>query len=102
MNNEMTNEILTSAMHEVSYQVLKVAQTAMCNAYDNVIEMLSKKQNMYQNILEDHANVLETAYSERWYKLWQQQQKVWTSYYTIQEIYGKVCEMRYNTSLKVK
>lgn len=102
MNNEMTNEILTSAMHEVSYKVLKVAQTAMCNAYDNVIEMLSKKLNMYQNILEDHANVLETAYGERWYKLWQQKQKVWTSYYTIQEIYGKVCEMRYNTSLKVK
>lgn len=102
MNNEMTNEMLTSAMHEVSYQTLKVAQTAMCNAYDNVIEMLSKKLNMYQNILKDHANVLETAYGERWYKLWQQKQKVWTSYYMIQEIYGKVCEMRYNTSLKVK
>ena len=102
MNNEMTNEILTSAMHEVSYEVLKVAQTAMCNAYDNVLVMLSKKQNMYLNILEDHANVLATAHGKRKYKLWQQKQKVWTSYYTIQEIYGKVCEMRYNTSLKVK
>lgn len=102
MNNEMTNKMLTNAMNEVSNEVLKVAQTAMCNAYDNVIEMLNKKQNMYSNILEDHANVLETAYGERWYKLWQQKQKVWTSYYTILEIYDKVSEMRYNTSLKVK
>lgn len=102
MNNEMTNEMLTSAMHEVSNEVLKVAQTAMCNAYDNVIDMLSKKQNMYLNILRDHANVLNTSYGERWYKLWKQKQKVWTSYYMIQDIYGKVCEMRYNTSLKVK
>lgn len=102
MNNEMTNEMLTNAMNGVNHKMLRLAETAMNNAYDNVIEMLSKKQNMYQNILEDHANVLETAYGERWYKLWQQKQKVWTSYYTIQEIYGKVCEMRYNTSLKVK
>lgn len=102
MNNEMTNEILTSAMHEVSYKVLKVAQTAMCNAYDNVLVMLSKKQNMYLNILEDHANVLDTSYGARWNKLWKQKQKVWRSYYMIQDIYGKVCEMRYNTSLKVK
>ena len=102
MNNEMTNEMLTNVMHEVSYQTLKVAQTAMCNAYDNVIDMLSKKQNMYDNILKDHANVLETAYGERWDKLWQQKQKVWTSYYTILEILDKVCQMRYNTSLKVK
>lgn len=102
MNNEMTNEILTSAMHEVSYKVLKVAQTAMCNAYDNVLVMLSKKKNMYLNILEDQANVLDTSYGERRNKLWEQKQKVWTSYYMIQDIYVKVCEMRYNTSLKVK
>lgn len=102
MNNEMTNEMLTNAMNGVNHEMLRLAETAMNNAYDNVIEMLSKKQNMYLNILEDHANVLETAYGKRWYKLWQQKQKVWTSYYTIQEIYGKVCEMRYNTSLKVK
>ena len=102
MNNEMTNEMLTSAMHEVSYQTLKVAQTAMCNAYDNVIDMLSNKQNMYLNILEDHANVLNTSYGDRWNKLWKQKQKVWISYYMIQDIFGKVCEMRYNTSLKVK
>ena len=102
MNNEMTNEMLTSAIHEVSYEMLKLAETAMNNAYDNVIEMLSQKQNMYMNILEDHANVLQTTYGDRWNKLWKQKQKVWTSYYVIQEIYGKVCEMRYNTSLKVK
>ena len=102
MNNEMTNEMLTSAIHEASYEMLKLAETAMNNAYDNVIEMLSQKQNMYMNILEDHANVLQTTYGDRWNKLWKQKQKVWTSYYVIQEIYGKVCEMRYNTSLKVK
>lgn len=102
MNNEMTNEMLTSAIHEVSYEMLKLAETAMNNAYDNVIEMLSQKQNMYMNILEDHANVLQTTYGDRWNKLWKQKQKVWISYYVIQEIYGKVCEMRYNTSLKVK
>ena len=102
MNNEMTNEMLTNAMNGVNHKMLRLAETAMCNAYDNVIEMLSKKQNMYSNILEDHANVLETAYGERWDKLWQQKQKVWTIYYTILEIYGKVNEMRYNTSLKVK
>lgn len=102
MNNEMTNEMLISAMHEVNYEMLKVAETAMCNAYDNVIDMLSKKLNMYLNILEDHANVLNTAYGDRWNRLWNQKQKVWTSYYMIQEIYGKVSEMRYNTSLKVK
>lgn len=102
MNNEMTNEMLTSAIHEVSYEMLKLAETAMNNAYDNVIEMLSQKQNMYRNILEDHANVLQTSYGDRWNKLWKQREKVWISYYVIQEIYGKVCEMRYNTSLKVK
>lgn len=102
MNNEMTNEMLTSAIHEVSYEMLKLSETAMNNAYDNVIEMLSQKQNMYRNILEDHAYVLQTAYGDRWNKLWKQRQKVWISYYVIQEIYGKVCEMRYNTSLKVK
>lgn len=102
MNNKMTNKMLTNAMNEVSNEVLKVAQIAMCNAYDNVLVMLSKKKNMYLNILEDHANVLDTCYGERWYKLWQQKQKVWTSYYTILEIYDKVSEMRYNTSLKVK
>lgn len=102
MNNEMTNEMMTSAIHEVSYEMLKLAETAMNNAYDNVIEMLSQKQNMYLQILVDHANVLNTAYGDRWYKLWKKKQIVWTSYYMIQEIYGKVCEMRYNTSLKVK
>lgn len=102
MNNEMTNKMLTNAMNEVNHKMLRLAQTAMNNAYDNVIEMLSKKQNMYLNILEDHANVLETAYGERWNKLWKQKQKVWTNYYMIQDICGKVCEMRYNTLLKVK
>ena len=102
MNNEMTNEMLTSAIHEVSYEMLKLVETAMNNAYDNVIEMLSQKLNMYRNILDDHANVLQTSYGDRWNKLWKQREKVWISYYVIQEIYGKVCEMRYNTSLKVK
>lgn len=102
MNNEMTNKMLTNAMSGLNHEMLRLAETAMNNAYDNVIEMLSKKQDMYLNILEDHANVLKTAYGKRWYKLWQQKQKVWTSYYTIQEIYGKVCKMKYNTSLKVK
>lgn len=102
MNNEMTNETLTNAIHEASHEMLRLAQTAMNNAYDNVIEMLSKKQNMYRNILEDHANVLQTAYGDRFNELWQQKQKVWKSYYMLQKIYGKVCEMRYNTSLKVK
>ena len=102
MNNEMTNKMLTNAINEVSYEMRKVAQTAMMDAYDNVMEILSKKQCMYLNILEDHANVLPTTSGERWKKLWQQKQKVWNSYYIIQDIYGKVCEMRYNTSLRLK
>lgn len=102
MNNEMTNKMLTNAINVVNHEMLKVAETAMCDAYDNVIDMLSKKQNMYQNILEDHANVLFTSYGERFNKIWKKKQKVWSKYYMIQEIYGKVCEMRYNTSLKVK
>lgn len=102
MNNEMTNEALTNAIHEANHEMLRLAQTAMNEAYDNVIEMLSKKQNMLRNILEDHANVLQTAYGDRFNNLWQQKQKVWKSYYMLQKIYGKVCEMRYKTSLKVK
>lgn len=102
MNNEMTNEMMTSAIHEVSYEMLKLAETAMNNAYDNVIEMLSQKINMYLNILEDHANILPTSYGDRWNRIAKQREIVWTSYYMIQKIYGKVCEMRYKTSLKVK
>lgn len=102
MNNKMTNERLTSAINEVNYEMLKVAETAMCDAYDNVIDMLSKKQNMYQNILTDHANVLDTSYGDRFKSIWNKRAIVWSRYYMIQEIFGKVCEMRYNTSLEVK
>lgn len=102
MNNEMTNKTLTSAIDKVNNEVLTLTQTAMCNAYDNVIEMLSKKVEMYLTVLGDHAKVLETSYGDRWARLYEQKQKVWSSYFMIQEILGKVCEMRYNTTLKVK
>lgn len=102
MNNEMTNKTLTSAIDKVNNEVLTLTQTAMCNAYDNVIEMLSKKVEMYLMVLGDHAKVLDTSYGDRWARVYEQKQKVWSKYYMIQEIYGKVCEMRYNTILKVK
>ena len=102
MNNEMTNERLTNASNVVNKEMLKVAETAMCNAYDNVIDMLSKKLNMYQNILADHANVLKTSYGDGFTRILNKKMSVWSRYNMILEIYGKVCEMRYNTSLKVK
>lgn len=102
MNNEMTNKTLTSAIDKVNNEVLTLTQTAMCNAYDNVIEILSKKVEMYEMVLGDHAKVLDTCYGDRWARIYEQKQKVWSSYYMIQEILGKVCEMRYNTILKVK
>lgn len=102
MNNEMTNKTLTSAIDKVNNVVLTLTQTAMSNAYDNVIEMLSKKVEMYLTVLEDHAKVLDTSYGDRWARLYEQKKKVWSSYFMIQEILGKVYEMRYNTTLKVK
>ena len=102
MNNEMTNKTLTSAIDKVNNELLTITQTEMCNAYDNVIEMLSKKVEMYLTVLGDHAKVLDTSYGDRWARIYEQKQKVWSSYFKIQEILGKVCEMRYNTILKVK
>lgn len=102
MNNEMTNKTLTSAIDKVNNEVLTLTRTAMLNAYDNVIEMLSKKEEMYRLVLEDHAKVLETSYGDRWARIYEQKQKVWSNYFIIQETLGKVYEMRYNTILKVK
>ena len=102
MNNEMTNKTLTSAIEKVNNEMLTLTQTAMLNAYDNVIEMLSKKVEMYRMVLGDHAKVLDTSYGDRWARIYEQKKKVWSNYFIIQEILGKVYEMRYNTILKVK
>ena len=101
MNNEMTNKALSNAILIAESEMLRVAQTAMANAYDNVLEMLSIQMNIYSTVLHDHANVLMTSYGSRFDKIYKKKQKVWSSYYKLSEIYGKVAEMRYNNKIKV-
>lgn len=101
MNNEMTNKALSNAIQIAESEMLRVAQTAMANAYDNILEMLSIQMNNYTTVLHDHANVLTTSYGSRFDKIYNKKQKVWSSYYKLSEIYGKVAEMRYNNKIKV-
>lgn len=101
MNNEMTNKALSNAIENAELEMLRVAQTAMANAYDNVLEMLSIQMNIYSTVLHDNAKVLQTSYGSRFDKIYYQKQKVWSTYYKLQEIYGKVAEMRYNNKIKV-
>lgn len=101
MNNEMTNKALLNAIENAESEMLCVAQTAMVNAYENVLEMLSIQTNIYSTVLHDNANVLQTSYGSRFDKIYDQKQKVWSTYYKLQEIYGKVAEMRYNNQIKV-
>ena len=101
MNNEMTNKALSNAILNAESEMLRVAQTAMANAYDNVLKTLSIQMNMYSTVLHDHANVLMTSYGSRFDKINDQRQKVWSIYYKLLEIYGKVAEMRYNNKIKV-
>jgi len=101
MNNEMTNKALSNSIQIAESEMLHVAEAAMSNAYDNVLEMLSIQMNMYSTVLHDHANVLITSYGSRFAKINDQKQKVWSTYYKLSEIYGKVAEMRYNNKIKV-
>lgn len=101
MNNEMTNKALSNAIENAESEMLRVAQTAMANAYDNILEMLSIQTNIYSTVLNDNANVLQTSYSSRFDKIYNQKQKIWSTYYKLQEIYGKVAEMRYNNQIKM-
>lgn len=101
MNNETTNKALAIGFQIAESEMVRVAQTAMCNAYDNILEMLSIQMNNYSTVLHDPANVLNTSYGSRFDKIYNQKQKVWNTYYKIQEIYGKVAEMRYNNQIKV-
>lgn len=101
MNNEMTNKALSNAIQISESEMVRVAQTAMANAYDNVLKMLSIQMNMYSTVLHDPANVLMTSYGSRFVKIYTQKQKVWSMYYKLSEIYGKVAEMRYNNKIKV-
>lgn len=102
MKNEMTNKALQNAMNEVHYEMLHVAETAMMNAYDNVLEIVATQMNIYSMVLDDHANVLQTSYGSRFDKIYNQKQKIWSTYYKLSEIYGKVAEMRYNNKIIVK
>lgn len=101
MKNEMTNKALSNAIQVVDSEMLRVAEAAMSNAYDNILEMLSIQMNNYSTVLDDPANVLMTSYGSRFDKIYNQKQKVWRIYYKLSEIYGKVAEMRYNNKIKV-
>lgn len=101
MNNEMTNKALSNAIENAESEMLRVAQTAMANAYDNILEMLSIQTNIYSTVLNDNANVLQTSYGSRFDKIYNQKRKIWSTYYKLQEIYGKVAEMRYNNQIKM-
>lgn len=102
MNNEMTNKVLQNVMNEVDHEILHVVETAMMNAYDNVLEILATQMNIYSTVLNDQANVLQTTYGSRFDKIYNQKQKIWSTYYKLSEIYGKVAEMRYNNKIIVK
>lgn len=101
MKNERTNRALSASIKVTESAMLRVAEAAMANAYDNILEMLSKEMNTYFTVLYDHANVLQTSYGSRFDKLNKQKQKVWNVYYKLSEIYGKVAEMRYNNKIEV-
>ena len=100
MNNEMTNKALSQSIEIAEREMLHVAEKAMTNAYDNILEMLSKEMNIYSTVLHDHANVLATSTGSRFDKLYKQKQKIWNVHFKLSEIYGKVAEMRYNTKIK--
>lgn len=102
MNNEMTNNVLQNVMNEVDNEILHVAETAMMNAYDNVLEIIETQMNIYSTVLNDQANVLQTSYGSRFDKIYNQKQKIWSTYYKLSEIYEKVAAMRYNTKIIVK
>lgn len=102
MKNEMTNKALQSAINEVNHEILQVVETAMMNAYDNVLDLLEIQMNIYFTVLNDHANVLHTSYGNRFDKIYNQKQKIWSTYYKLSEIYGKVAAMRYNNQITVK
>lgn len=102
MKNEMTNKALLSAINEVNHEILHVAETAMMNAYDNVLELVETQMNIYLMVLGDHANVLQTSYGSRFDKIYNQKKKIWSTYYKLSEIYGKVAQMRYNNQIRVK
>lgn len=102
MKNEMTNKALLSAINEVNHEILHVAETAMMNAYDNVLELLETQMNIYLMVLGDHANVLQTSYGSRFNKIYIKKQKIWNTYYKLSEIYGKVAQMRYTNQTRVK
>ena len=102
MKNEMTNKALVSAINEVNHEILHVVETAMMNAYDNVLELVETQMNIYITVLEDHANVLQTSYGSRFDKIYNQKQKIWCTYYKLSEIYEKVAKMRYNNQIIVK
>lgn len=102
MKNEMTNKELLSAINEVNHEMLHVAEMAMMNAYDNVLELVETQMNIYSTVLDDHANVLQTSYGSHYAKIYKQKQKIWSTYYKLSEIYGKVAQMRYNNQIRVK
>ena len=102
MKNEMTNKALLRAINEVNHEILHVAETAMMNAYDNVLELVATQMNIYSTVLDDHANVLETSDGSRFDKIYNQKRKIWSTYYKLAEIYDKVAQMRYNNQIRVK
>ena len=101
MKNEMTNKALLNAIENVESEMLRVVETAMMNAYDNVLEIVESQMKIYSTVLRDNANILQTSYGSRFDKIYNQKQKIWSTYYKLQEIYGKVAEMRYNNQIKV-
>lgn len=62
---------------------------------DEVLEIVSQKQNQIDQILRNGRPIFEQALGDRFSKIYEQRQKLWLKNSTLNSIYIKLCEMRY-------
>lgn len=63
---------------------------------DEVLDIIAQKQNQIDQILRNGRPIFEQALGDRFSKLYDQRQKLWLKNTTLNSIYVKLCEMRYN------
>lgn len=62
---------------------------------DEVIGIIGQKQNQIEQLLHNGSPIFEQATGDRFSKLYNQRQKLWAKYTTLNSIYIKLIEMRY-------
>ncbi len=89
-----TNEKgIENVTKEITEMVDQVARDARNKALDEVIDMLKTKADIMRNVIHNSLAVSDTAYGERFDKLFNQRSIVWGHLHMLYNIIGNIHDL---------